>query len=74
MIDTSFERRMKKLSDEELNSRLEAAWTAAYLEAHGRDYEAAADAYQEFHLLRREYRRRKLAHGRALAEFLEAEA
>jgi hypothetical protein len=58
MIDTAFLNRIKKLSNADLEAEESAAYINAYLESHGRDYEAHADAIQEYEMLARERKRR----------------
>lgn len=59
MIDTAYLTKIKRMSDAELDSHVTAAWNAAYCESYGRDYEARADAIQEYEALAREQRRRR---------------
>lgn len=59
MIDNAFLNRVKKMTDDELERQAGSAYVAACCESHGKDYEAKADAIQEYEALAREQRRRK---------------
>jgi len=59
MLDTVNERRIRKLTDNELNQQVNLAYESAYIESFGRDYEAHADAIQEYESLVREQKRRR---------------
>ena len=65
MIDTAFAERIQKLSDADLEREESAAYNNAYGESFGNDFEAHADAIQEYEMLAREWKRRSkaLAHG-----------
>jgi len=58
MIDTAFAKRIKKLSDAELERQASAAFDAT-CESFGSDIEARADALQEYWMLERERKRRR---------------
>jgi hypothetical protein len=62
MVDTAFANKIKELTDDELERRESSAYNIAYGESFGRDYEAHADAHQEYEMLARE-RRRRHPHG-----------
>ena len=59
MIDTGFATRIRKLSDDELERKVSAAFNSAYCESFGGDHEARADALQEYRMLEVERKRRK---------------
>jgi hypothetical protein len=61
MIDTALANRVKKLSDAELEREESAAYNSAYYESFGNDFEARADAIQEYEMLARELKSRKVA-------------
>jgi hypothetical protein len=58
MIDTAFLEKIRKMTDSELDRQASSAYWAAYCESYGRDYEAKADAIQEYEALAREQKRR----------------
>lgn len=60
MIDTAFANRVKKMSDAELEREESAAYSSAYYETFGSDHEARADAIQEYEMLARERKSRKV--------------
>ena len=59
MIDTAFLEKIRRMTDSELDQQADSAYMSAYYESYGRDYEAKADAIQEYEALAREQRRRK---------------
>jgi len=59
MVDTAFLTRIRKMTDDEIDRQTSNAYTAAYCESYGTDYEAKADAIQEHEALAREQKRRK---------------
>jgi hypothetical protein len=59
MMDTAFANRIKKLSDVDLEREESAAYNIAYGESFGNDFEARADAIQEYEMLARERKSRK---------------
>jgi hypothetical protein len=59
MIDTAFLTRIRKMTHSELERQAGSAYVAAYGESYGKDYEAKADAIQEYKALAREQKRRK---------------
>jgi hypothetical protein len=59
MIDTAFLKRIRKMTDSELEQQASNAYMIAYYETFGNDYEAKADAIQEYEALAREQIRRK---------------
>lgn len=59
MIDTAFLKRIRRMTDDELDRQAGSAYMAAYYESYGRDYEAKADAIQEHDALVHEQRRRR---------------
>jgi hypothetical protein len=61
MIDTTLANRVKKMSDAELEREESAAYNSAYYETFGNDNEARADAIQEYAMLARERKSRKVA-------------
>jgi hypothetical protein len=61
MIDTAFAKRVKKMSGAELEREESAAYNSAYYESFGNDHEARADATQEYEMLARERKSRKVA-------------
>ena len=60
MIDTAFANRAKKMSDAELEREESAAYSSAYYETFGNDHEARADAIQDYEMLARERKSRKV--------------
>jgi hypothetical protein len=58
MIDTAFLEKIRKMNDDELARRASNAYMTAYYESFGSDYEAKADAIQEYEALAREQKRR----------------
>ena len=58
MIDNTFLKRIRKMTDSELNRQVSNAYMSAYLESFGRDYGAKADAIQEYEALAREQKDR----------------
>jgi hypothetical protein len=59
MIDTAFLKRIRKMTDSDLARRASNAYMTAYCESFGNDYEAKADAIQEYEALSREQKRRE---------------
>lgn len=59
MIDTAFLKQIRKMTDSELREQESRAYKIAYGESFGNDYEAKADAIQEYEELAREQKRRK---------------
>jgi hypothetical protein len=59
MTDTALLKRIMKMTNSELERRASNAYTTAYCETYGTDYEAKADAIQEYEALADEQKRRK---------------
>lgn len=59
MIDNAFLKRIRKMTDDELERQAGSAYVAAYGESYGKDYEAKADAIQEYEALAREQKSRQ---------------
>jgi hypothetical protein len=54
LVDSAFLKRIRKMSDSELERQASNAYVNAYYETFGNDYEAKADAIQEYEALARE--------------------
>jgi hypothetical protein len=59
MLHKAFLERIRKMTDTELKRQVGSAYWIAYCETYGNDYEAKADAIQEYEALAREERRRE---------------
>jgi hypothetical protein len=59
MIDTAFLKKIREMTDSELDRQAGSAYMVAYYESYGRDYEAKTDAIREHEALAREQKRRK---------------
>lgn len=58
MVGTALANRVSKLADAELEQQMAAAYNNAYGESFEHDFEARAEAIQEYEMLAREWRRR----------------
>jgi hypothetical protein len=61
-MDSFTRKQIQALSDEELSRQCDSAYTNAFLESFGGDYEAEGEAVQYYYSLTRELKRRTKTH------------